>query len=174
LQLSQKATNEEYSISRQKGKSMLRNMFVTCLALVLALSMTLQAARALAQEESRDSGAGSQGFLTAITKVSLLKGFPPRVRIEGTLPNGCTKLVVDQPVVGKLNPNTSITPVTILVRGVRQHGAVCATVLKPFAVTLTLDPFKFHLAPGRYRVRINPRMGQDPNQILITIPPGLD
>ena len=154
---------------------MFRNMLVTCLALVLALSMTVQAAPALAQSKSTDLGAGSQGILTAVNKVSLLRGlFPPRVRIEGTLPDGCTKLVVDKPVVGKLNPNTSITPITILVRGVRQPDAICTAVPKRFTRTLTLDPFKLHIAPGRYLVRVNPRIGQNLNTVLITIPPGLD
>ena len=154
---------------------MFRNMLVTCLALVLALSMMLQAAPALAQSQSTDSKIGSQGVLTAINKVSLLRGlFPPRVRIEGILPDGCTKLVVDKPVVGKLNPNTSITPITILVRGVRQPDAICTAVPKRFTTTLTLDPFKLHIAPGRYLVRVNPRIGQNLNTVLITIPPGLD
>jgi hypothetical protein len=154
---------------------MFRNMFVTCLALVLALSMMLQAAPALAQGKSTDSRIGSQGVFTAINKVSLLRGlFPPRVRIEGTLPDGCTKLVVDKPVVGKLNPNTSITPITILVRGVRQPDAICTAVPKRFTTTLTLDPFKLHIVPGRYLVRVNPRIGQNLNKVLVTILPGLD
>jgi hypothetical protein len=154
---------------------MFRNMLVACLALVLAVSVIVQATPALAQGESTDQGGGSQGILTAVNKVSLVRGlFPPRVRIEGTLPDGCTKLLVDKPIVGKLNPNTSITPITILVRGVRQPGVYCATVLKPFKVTVTLDPFRLHLKPGRYLVRVNPRTGQNLNQVLITIPPGLD
>jgi hypothetical protein len=153
---------------------MFRNMFVTCLALVLALSTMLQAAPALAQGKSRDSGTGSQGVLTVIKNVSLLKGFPPRVRVDGILPAGCTRLVVDKPVVGEPNRNSSITPITILVRSVRQPGVYCTTLPKPFKVTVTLDPFRPYLKPGRYLVRVNPSRGQHLNHVLITIPPGLD
>jgi hypothetical protein len=161
-------------ILKQKGKMMFRKMFVTCLALVLALSLTLQAAPALAQSESTDPGAGSKGVLATIRKVTLLEGFPPRIRIDGALPPGCTNLVVDKPIVGKPNPDTSITPITIRVRGVWMPSAVCTILPKRFTVTVTLDPFELNLAPGRYLVRVNPRKGQYLNQVLITIPPGLD
>lgn len=153
---------------------MYRKMFVTCLALVLAMSMALQAAPAFAQDRSRDPGAGFQGVLATIKKVSLLEGFPPRVRIDGALPPGCTSLVVDKPVVGKPNPDTSITPITIRVRGVWMPGAVCTILPKRFTTMVTIDPFELNLAPGLYLVRVNPRLGQRSNQVLITIPPGLD
>ncbi len=153
---------------------MFRKMFVTCLALVLAMSMALQAAPAFAQDSSTDPGAGFQGVLAAIKKVSLLEGFPPRIRIDGALPPGCTNLVVDKPVVGKPNPDTSITPITIRVRGVWMPGAICTILPKRFTTTVTIDPFELNLAPGIYLVRVNPRKGQYLNQVLITIPPGLD
>ncbi|HMN00927.1 MAG TPA: hypothetical protein PKC99_18145 [Anaerolineales bacterium] len=151
-----------------------RKVFVSCLALVLALSMALQSAPALAQSKSTESGAGFQGVLASVKKVSLLEGFPPRIRIDGALPPGCTSLIVDKPVVGKPNPDTSITPITIRVRGVWQIGAVCTILPKRFTTTVTIDPFKLNLAPGLYLVRVNPRKGQYQNQILINIPPGLD
>ncbi len=153
---------------------MFRKMFVTCLALVLAMSMALQAAPALAQDSSTDPGAGFQGVLASIKKVSLLEGFPPRIRIDGALPPGCTSLIVDKPVVGKPNPDTSITPITVRVRGVWMFGAVCTILPKRFTTTVTIDPFELNLAPGLYLVRVNPRKGQYLNQVLITIPPGLD
>lgn len=153
---------------------MFRKMFVTCLALVLAMSMALQAAPAFAQDSSTDPGAGFQGVLATIKKVSLLEGFPPRIRIDGALPPGCTNLVVDKPIVGKPNPDTSITPITVRVRGVWMLGAVCTILPKRFTTTVTIDPFELNLAPGLYLVRVNPRKGQYLNQVLITIPPGLD
>ncbi len=153
---------------------MFRKMFVICLALALAISMALQAAPALARSESTDPGAGSLGVLAAIKKVSLLEGFPPRIRIDGALPPGCTNLVVDRPVVGKPNPDTSITPITIRVRGVWMPGAICTILPKRFTTTVTINPFELNLAPGLYLVRVNPRKGQYLNQVLITIPPGLD
>jgi len=119
-----------------------RKVFVSCLALVLALSMALQSAPALAQSKSTESGAGFQGVLASIKKVSLLEGFPPRIRIDGALPPGCTSLIVDKPVVGKPNPDTSITPITIRVRGVWQIGAVCTILPKRFTTTVTIDPFE--------------------------------
>lgn len=153
---------------------MYRKMFVICLTLALAASMALQAAPALARSESTDPGAGSLGILASIKRVSLLEGFPPRIRIDGVLPPGCTNLVVDKPVIGKSNPNISITPITIRMRGVWMPGAVCTIRPKRFTTTVTIDPFELNLDPGIYLVRVNPRNGQTLNQVLITIPDGLD
>lgn len=153
---------------------MFRKMFVTCLALLLALSLALQTAPAFAQGGGSDPGAGSPGVWAEITSVSRLNGFPPRIRIDGVLPPGCNNLSVSKPVIGKPNPDTSITIVTILVRGVWQPGVVCTPFPKRFTTTVTLDPFKLNLAPGLYLVRINPRSGQKPNQVFINIPPLLD
>jgi hypothetical protein len=127
---------------------MFKKMFMIGLALVLALSMGLQAAPALAQGT--------------------------RIQINGTLPAGCYKLKVSAPVVGKPNPDTSITPITIRVRGVWVRGTLCTEILKRFTTTVTIDPLKLNLAPGRYLVRFNPVNGRTRHKVRISIPFGLD
>jgi hypothetical protein len=154
---------------------MFKKMFVISLALMLALSMGLQAAPVLAQSGSSDPGVVFQPVVPAeIQNVTLLKGFPPRIRINGVLPAGCYLLKVSAPVVGKPNPNISITPITIWVQGVWGRGAFCASTPQRFSTTVTIDPFKLKLAPGRYPVRFNPVNGRTHHEVWISIPLGLD
>ena len=150
---------------------MFKKMFVISLALVLALSLGLQAAPALAQGGGSEPGAVFQPVVPAeIKNVTLLKGFPPRIRINGVLPAGCYQLKVSAPEVGKPNPNTSITPITVWVQGVWSRGAVCAFTPQRFTTTVTIDPFKLKLTPGRYLVQFNPVNGQTQHEIWISIP----
>jgi hypothetical protein len=153
---------------------MFKKMFMIGLALVLALSMGLQAAPALAQGSSSPA-TGFQPVVPAeIKNVTLLNGYPTRIQINGTLPAGCYKLKVSAPVIGKPNPDTSITPITIRVRGVWVRGTLCTEILKRFTTTVTIDPLKLNLAPGRYLVRFNPVNGRTRHKIGISIPFGLD
>jgi hypothetical protein len=152
---------------------MFKKMFVISLALMFALSLGLQAAPVLAQDGGSETGAVFQPVVPAeIKNVTLLKGFPPRIRINGVLPAGCYKLKVSAPVVGRPNPNTSVIPITIWAQGVWGRGAVCASSPQRFSTTVTLDPFK--LNPGRYLVRFNPVNGQTRHEVWISIPAGWD
>ena len=153
---------------------MFKKTFMIGLALVLALSMGLQAAPALAQGSSSPA-TGFQPVVPAeIKNMTLLNGYPTRIQINGTLPAGCYKLKVSAPVVGKPNPDTSITPITIRVRGVRVRGTVCTQTPKRFTTTVTINPLKLDLAPGRYLVRFNPVNGRTRHKVRISIPFGLD
>ena len=154
---------------------MFKKMFVISLVLVLALSMGLQAAPALAQGGDSEPGAVFQPVVPAeIKNLTLLKGFPPRIQINGVLPAGCYQLKVSAPMVGRPNPNTSTTPITIWVQGVWGRGAVCTPTPQRFSTIVTLDPFKLKLALGRYLVRFNPVNGRTQHEIWISFPPGLD
>jgi hypothetical protein len=153
---------------------MFKKMLWISLALVLALGMGLPAVPVLAQGGSSPA-TGFQSVVPAeIKNVTLLNEFPARIQINGVLPAGCYKLKVSPPVVGKPNPNTSITPITIRVRAVWQRGTPCTEILKRFSTTVTIDPLKLNLAPGRYLVRFNPVNGRTRHKVGIIIPFGLD
>ena len=153
---------------------MFKKTFMISLALVLALGLGLPAAPALARSSSSPA-TGFQPVVPAeIKNMTLLNGYPTRIQINGTLPAGCYKLKVSAPVVGKPNPDTSITPITIRVRGVRVRGTVCTQTPKRFTTTVTINPLKLDLAPGRYLVRFNPVNGRTRHKVRISIPFGLD
>jgi hypothetical protein len=149
---------------------MFKKMFMIGLALVLVLSMGMQAAPVLAQSSSAPATGFEPVVPAQINNVVLLNNFPARIQIDGTLPAGCYKLKVSAPRIGKPNPKTSITPITIRVRGVRVRGTLCTEMLKRFTTTVTIDPFKLKLARGRYLVRFNPVNGRTRHTVRISVP----
>lgn len=153
---------------------MFKKIIMISLALLLALSMGLQAAPALAQGGSSPATGFVPVVQAEIKNVVMLNGFPARILVSGMLPAGCYKLKVSAPVVGNPNPNTSITPIIIRVRGVWLRGAVCTQTLQRFTTTVKIDPVKLNLAPGRYVVRFNPVDGRTRHRIGINIPFGPD
>ena len=153
---------------------MFKKMIFIGLALLLAASMATQAAPALAQGRSSPVTDIPPVVQAEINHVVGLQGFPPRIRVTGTLPAGCYKLKVSAPVVGKPNPDTSITPITVRVRGIWLRGTLCTQTPQRFATTVTIDPLQLHLAPGRYVVRFNPLKGRTRHRIGINIPFGPD
>ena len=153
---------------------MFKKMILIGLALLITASMGTQAASALAQG-SPSSVTGVPPVVQAeIKHVVGLQDFPLRIRVTGTLPAGCYKLKVSTPVVRKPNPDTSITPIIVRVRGIWLRGTVCTQTLQRFATTVTIDPLQLNLAPGRYVVRFNPLRGRTRHRIGINIPFGPD
>jgi hypothetical protein len=145
------------------------------LALLLVLSLGAQAGVVLAKEITVEPGTSVPPHVPVlIQSVTLLNGFPPRIRVTGVLPAGCYHLKVGTPQVGKPLMDAYLTPITIQVRGVWGRGTVCSSAPQRFATTVTIDPIQLNLAAGRYVVRISPGWGQRPHLILITIPHGLD
>jgi hypothetical protein len=157
-----------------KGKTMFKKMFMLCLSLLLALNLGLQVTPALAQDGSATPGTGFQPVVPVqIKNVSLLTAYFAHIQVNGTLPASCYELKVSEPRVGKPNPETAVTLITIQLRGVWKRGTICKQQPKRFSTTVTINPLKLHLAPGRYLVRFNPVNGQTHYKVWITIPRGL-
>jgi hypothetical protein len=105
-----------------------------------------------------------------ITKVVLLKTNPPKIRITGTLPSSCYQARVSAPRVGSGDISGPATPITIHVHAVRTRGQiVCSQALARFTKTVTLDPARLNLAPGRYLVRVNPESYPGRFQVVLRV-----
>jgi hypothetical protein len=59
-----------------------------------------------------------------------------------------------------LAPNVAGKVISLFVKGAALQGVSCGTALKPFSTSVTLDPAKLKLAPGRYVVLFNPVNGE--------------
>ena len=105
-----------------------------------------------------------------ITGVRLLEGYPPRLRITGILPSDCYRAAW-RTSIRKPLPNTSILPLIVRLKGVQMESRkVCTRMAKPFAVTVSLDPLKVPLKPGRYPILVNPVNGWSKFSVLLNIP----
>lgn len=55
------------------------------------------------------------------------------------------------------------------VHGAYLRGNVCSQVTKTITTTLTLDPAKLNLAPGKYVAMVNPLNGKSPYRAEFTV-----
>lgn len=141
---------------------MFKKLFFGWLALLLTLGLAFQAGPALAMSPGGDMVVDpTPPVLAQIKSVVLLERYPPQLKITGTLPSDCYQLRVAIPPIGDdPQPNLSASPVTIWVRGVYLRGSVCTQAIKAFTTTVTLDPVKYNLPPGKYVAMINPQNGK--------------
>lgn len=90
--------------------------------------------------------------LATITKIVVMESYPPQFRISGSLPSICHTLRVSAPqVAGRV--------ISVFLRGTALAELPCALTLKPFSTSLTIDPVKLKLVPGKYTVLFNPVNG---------------
>jgi hypothetical protein len=149
----------------------IKKLFVGSLTAILFLSMALQASPVLAQGSGSGPDQISRALVQArITNVVLLKTNPPKIRITGTLPSSCYQARVSAPRVGSPDFSGPATPITINVYAVRTRGQiVCSQALERFTKTVTLDPARLNLAPGSYRVRVNPQSQPGRFQVILRV-----
>ncbi len=94
-----------------------------------------------------DAGAVTRGKAPiSSVKVSTLDAAQVRVKIQGNLPDACTK-------VGEVEQTQSGHTFSIMVGTVRPTGAICAQALVPFEETVSLDTTS--MPAGRYTVDVN-------------------
>lgn len=142
---------------------MLKKLFFGGLALALALGLAFQAGPAFAM-------AGSGGVtgdpnpnppvLARIRSVALVETNPYQLRIVGSLPSACHQLRVSTSPVGGDPRSSGPSALYIWVRSVISGDTACSPSPKPFVATVTLDPAKLNLAPGKYVALVNPVNGQ--------------
>lgn len=91
--------------------------------------------------------------LAILTGVAALTSYPPQFKITGTVPS-CYR-----PVAPTLKVSGSV--ISVYVRGTKIVNIMpCATAgLVAFSTSLTIDPVKLKLAPGKYMVLFNPVNG---------------
>jgi len=152
---------------------MFKKLFLAGLALMLVLGLAFQAMPALAMSPVDGMVVDpNPPVLAQIQRVVLLESYPPQLRITGTLPSSCYQLRVSVPPLGDdPKPNLSALPLTVWVRGVYLRGSVCSQVTKTFSTTVTLDPAKLNLAPGKYVAMVNPVNGRSPYRAEFTVRP---
>ena len=146
-----------------------KKLFLTVLALFLGLGVLFPSTPAFALGNPT-LPAPAQTVLATIKSMTVLEIYPLQLKIIGTLPSPCYQLKVSTQVAVPAMQNASTGTVFIRVRGVAPAGILCAQGIKTFATTLTLDPAKLHLAPGKYNVLINPVNGQSRFKTTLTIP----
>lgn len=140
---------------------MLKKLFFGGLALVLALGLAFQAGPAFAMAGSGGvTGDPNPSMLAKIRSVTLLETSPYQLRIVGSLPSACHQLRVTTSPVGDDPQTSGPSPLSIWVRGVPLSGVACSPSPKAFVATMTLDPVKLNLAPGKYVALVNPVDGQ--------------
>ncbi len=90
--------------------------------------------------------------LATITKMVVMESYPPQFKISGSLPSTCYTLRVSAPqVTGRM--------ISVFLRGTKLAELPCALMLRSFSTSLTIDPVKLKLAPGKYTVLFNPVNG---------------
>lgn len=147
---------------------MLKKTLITSLALLLVLGLAFQTVPARALKEDMPISATP----VILHKAILLRGFPPSFLVTGIMPAGCYKLRVNPPEVGRLNPNTTITPITIRVFGIQSN--TCMSRPHRFITIVTVDPVKLNLPAGRYVARFVSIQRKSRLPVFFTVPHGLD
>ncbi|MBI5933868.1 MAG: hypothetical protein HY867_09185 [Chloroflexi bacterium] len=147
---------------------MLKKTVLTSLALLLVLGLAFQTIPVRALKEDLPISATP----VILHKAILLRGFPPNFLVTGIMPAGCYKLRVNPPEVGRQNPNTSITPITIRVFGIQSN--TCTSRPHLFITIVTVDPIKLNLSAGRYVARFVSIQRKGRLPVFFTIPHGLD
>lgn len=90
--------------------------------------------------------------LATITKMVVGEAYPPQFKISGMLPSPCYTLRVSAPqVTGDV--------IFVFLRETKPLAVMCAQMLKPFSASITIDPVKLKLTPGKYTVLFNPVKG---------------
>jgi hypothetical protein len=155
---------------------MFKKLFFGGLALVLALGLAFQAVPALAMSGSGGvTGDPKPVALAKIRNVTLLETNPYQLRIVGSLPSACHQLRVTTSPVGDDPQTSGPSPLYIWVRSVPLSGVACSPSPKAFVATVTLDPVKLNLAPGKYVALVNPVNGQSNYSAQFVIrPPQVD
>ncbi len=155
---------------------MFKKLFFGGLALVLALGLAFQASPVFAMAGSGGTaGVPNPPVLARIRSVTLLETSPYQLRIVGSLPSACHQLRVTTSPVGDDPQTSGPSPLSIWVRGVPLPDVACPPSPKPFVATVTLDPVKLNLAPGKYVALVNPVDGQSAfTAQFIVRPPQVD
>lgn len=145
-----------------------KKLLLSGLAFVLTLGMIFQATPAFAQGTQTLLPPGpSQIVMATITNLKVLEIYPPQLKITGTLPSPCYQVNVSTQVVAQ---NTGVGTILIQVRGVAPRGMLCVQSVKAFTTTVTLDPIKLGLTPGKYVAMVNPVNGQSQFKMAFTAP----
>ena len=140
---------------------MLKKLFFGGLALALALGLAFQAGPAFAMAGSGGvTGAPNPPVLARIRSVTLLETYPYQLRIVGSLPSACHQLRVTTSPVGDDPRSSGPSALYVWVRSVMSGDTACSPSPRPFVATVTLDPAKLNLAPGKYVALVNPVDGQ--------------
>ena len=146
-----------------------KKLLLSVLAFVLTLGMIFQATPAFAQgTQTVLPPDPAKIVLATITNLMVQEIYPPQLKITGTLPSSCYQVNVSTQVVS--SSNTTVGTVFIRVRGIAPFGILCARGIKTFTTTVTLDPSKLGLAPGRYVAMVNPLNGQSQFKMAFTVP----
>ena len=150
-----------------------KKLFLVGLALALVLGMVFQTtpAFALGSKAGATPTPLKVTTLATIKSMTVLEIYPPQLKITGTLPSSCYQLSVSTRAVSSTTQaNASTGMVFIWVRGVALANVVCMQSLKLFSTTVTLDPAKLNLAPGKYVAMVNPVNGQSSFKMRFTVP----
>lgn len=155
---------------------MFKKIFSYGWVFILMMGMILYTVPAHARGMGSDAAVVNTVY-ARIKKVTLLSGYPPKLKIVGTLPSPCyspSALVVmynNSPDNGSVNlPNIKVD-----VMGKVKPNTVCASMLVPFSLNVSINPVKLKINPGKYIVLVNPVNSGNKFRIPIRIlPTGLD
>ena len=152
-----------------------KKLFFGGLAFILTLSMVLQSTPAFAMgsrsgEPNLLPPGPVQMTLADIKSMVVLEMYPLQLKITGTLPSPCYQLKVYIRGVSPIAQKVGASTLSIWVGGVVRRGVFCVRGIQTFATTVTLDPAKLGLAPGKYMAMVNPVNGQSQFKKGFTVP----
>ena len=146
-----------------------KKLFLTVLTLLLGLGVLFPSTPAFALGNPTLPPA-TKRVLAIIKSMSVSESYPPRLKITGTLPSSCYQLKVSTQVAVPVSPAIKAGTLFVWVRGVAPTNILCAQGIKTFTTTVTLNPLKLRIPPGRYVALVNPVNGQSRFKTTFTVP----